>query len=308
MIKVQYSGINFADTLARKGLYRDAPPIPCVLGYDVSGVVDSVGNKVTNLKAGDRVTAFTRFGGYAEYVATKAMGAVKIPDSLDGAAATALITQFGTAYYCCFEGAKLYEGDNVLIHAAAGGVGTALVQFALYNKCIVFGTAGSDEKIELLKKAGVQYPINYRKQNYLEAINQATNGKGIDAVFDSLGGRYVKEGIKLLRPGGKIVCIGAAEMSDKTNVFSKAKTGLAFGIYHPAQFIIPSKSFIGVNMLRIADEKPQILQHCLEGTIALYQQGVCKPFVGKVFHAKEIAKAHQLLESRQSTGKIVIQW
>jgi NADPH:quinone reductase-like Zn-dependent oxidoreductase len=306
LIKVEYSGLNFADTLARKGLYRDAPPMPCVLGYDVSGIIDSVGNKITHLKKGDRVTAFTRFGGYAEYVSTKSTGAVKIPDTLDGAAATALATQYVTAHYCCFEAINLHEGDKVLIHAAAGGVGTAQVQFALYKKCIVFGTAGSDEKVEMLKKAGVQHPINYRKQNYIDVIKQVD--KGVDVVFDSLGGKYVKEGINLLNAGGKIVCIGAAEMSDKTNVFSKAKTGLAFGIYHPAQFIIPSKSFIGVNMLRIADEKPEILQHCLEETVKLYLQGVCKPFAGNVFPAKDIAKAHQMIENRRSVGKVAIKW
>jgi NADPH:quinone reductase-like Zn-dependent oxidoreductase len=306
VIKVEYSGLNFADTLARRGMYRDAPPMPCVLGYDVSGIIDAVGNKVISLKPGDRVTSFTHFGGYAEYAVTNEMGAVKIPDSLDGAAATALATQYGTAYYCSAEATNMNEGDTVLIHAAAGGVGTALTQYALYKKCIVFATAGSDEKIAMLKKAGVQYPINYRKEDYKDVIKR--NAKGIDVIFESLGGKYVKDGIKLLNPGGRIICFGAAEMSNSTNPFYQLKTGLAFGFYHPAQFIMPSKSIIGVNMLAIADNKPLVLKRCLEGVMELYNKNIFKPFAGKVFPANEVAKAHEYIESRASTGKVAIRW
>ena len=308
VIKVEYSGINFADTLARRGLYKDAPPIPCVLGYDVSGIIDSVGAKVTTLKPGDRVTSFTHFGGYAGYAVTIEMGAVKIPDDLDGAAATALTTQFGTAFYCSAETTNLHEGDIVLVHAAAGGVGTALTQYALYKKCVVFATAGSDEKITMLKKAGVQHPINYRKENYQEIIKRNSPSKGVDVIFESLGGKYVKDGIKLLNSGGRIICFGAAEMSNSTNPLYQLKTGLAFGIYHPAQFIIPSKSIIGVNMLAIADNKPLVLKRCLDGVMELYKKNVFKPFAGKVFPASEIAKAHEYIESRASMGKVAIKW
>jgi len=308
LIRVDYSGLNFADTLARKGLYRDAPPMPCVLGYDVSGVIEEAGSKVDTLKKGDRVTAFTHFGGYAEYAVTKAIGAVKIPDRLDGATATALATQYATAYYSSLHITNVYEGDKVLIHAAAGGVGTAFTQIALHKKCIVFATAGSDEKVELLKKAGVQYAINYRKENYIDIVKEHTMGRGVDAIFDSMGGKYVKDGIKLLGAGGRIICIGAAEMSDKTNPFSKLITGLAFGFYHPAEFIIPSRSIIGVNMLRIAESKPLVLKQCLDEIIKLYEAGAIKPFAGKVFPATEIAKAHEHIESRASTGKVVIKW
>jgi NADPH2:quinone reductase len=306
LIKVEYSGLNFADILARKGIYRDAPPIPCVLGYDVSGTIEAVGGKVQNLKVGDSVAAFTHFGGYAEYAKTKAIGAVKIPAQLDSAAATALTTQYGTAYYCFSYITNINEGDTVLIHAAAGGVGSAFVQMALHRKCIVFATAGSDEKIEMLKKEAVQYAINYRKENYLDVIKR--NAKGIDVIFESLGGKYVKEGIKMLAPGGRIVCIGAAEMSNKTNPLSKLKTALAFGLYHPAQLIIPSKSLMGVNMLRISDYKPMVLKHCLDGVVKLYEEGAIRPSVGKVFPADEMYKAHEMIESRLSAGKVAVKW
>ncbi len=307
IIKVEYSGLNFADILARKGLYQDAPPIPSVLGYDVSGTVDSVGKDITDLKKGDRVAAFTRFGGYSEYVAADRLGTVRIPDNLESAAADALTTQYVTAFYSAAEVTNLHEGDNVLIHAAAGGVGTALVQYALYKKCVVFATAGSDVKVALLKEAGAQFPVNYRKDDYKEVVKKYANG-GIDVIFDSLGGKYVKDGIKLLGAGGRIICFGAAEMSRRSNIFFKAKTGLSFGFYHPAQFIIPSKSLIGVNMLRIADTKPAVLKRCIEEVMELYKRGVFKPVVGKIFSATDISKAHEYVESRESVGKVVIKW
>ncbi len=152
----------------------------------------------------------------------------------------------------------------------------------------------------------MQYPINYRKENYKDVIKK--NAKGIDVIFESLGGKYVKDGIKLLNPGGRIVCFGAAEMSTSSNPFHQLKTGLAFGFYHPAQFIMPSKSIIGVNMLAIADNKPLVLKRCLEGVMELYNKNVFKPFAGKVFPAAEIAKAHEYIESRASTGKVAIKW
>ncbi len=307
IIQVEYSGLNFADILARKGMYKEAPPIPCVLGYDVSGTIESAGKNINGLKPGDRVAAFTRFGGYSEYVAASGMGVVKIPDTLDGATADALTTQYVTAFYCAAETTNLHEGDSVLIHAAAGGVGTALVQYALYKKCTVFATAGSAVKVEMLNKTGVQYAINYRKDDYRSVIKNHAPG-GLDAIFDSLGGRFVKDGIRLLSAGGRIICFGAAEMSGSSSIFHQIKTGLAFGFYHPAQFIIPSKSLIGVNMLRIADTRPVVLKRCMEEVMGLYNKGVFKPLIGKIFPASEIAKAHEYVESRESIGKVLIKW
>lgn len=307
LIKVHCFGLNFADVMARKGMYQDAPPIPALLGYDVAGTVEQVGSGVTHLLVGDRVTAMTRFGGYAEYAVTDARAAAKIPENISFADATALTTQYCTAYYAAAVAVNLFPGNKVLIHSGAGGVGSALIQFAKWRGCEIFSTAGSSSKLELLKQQGVQHPINYIEQDFEDEIKQLTKGEGVDVIFDAVGGSYVRKGFRSLAAGGRIVCYGAADLSSK-NIFGKISALLAFGIYHPVMFMTSSKGIIGLNMLRIADNKPEALQHCLNQVIQLTEQGVFKPTIGKVFNASEIAAAHDFLESRKSTGKIAVTW
>jgi len=308
LIKVAYSGLNFADVMARKGMYKEAPPMPCVLGYDVSGTVEAIGKDVTNVSMGDEVFAFTRFGGYAEYAVTNAQAVAKIPQGMDMPTATALATQYSTAYFNAAEMVNLYEGDTVLVHAGAGGVGTGLIQYALYKGCTVFATVGSDEKIELLKKAGVHVPINYRKENFVEVIRQKTNGEGVNVIFDAIGGKSVKQGIKSLSTGGRIVCYGAAEMTSSMGMFHQLATGIAFGFYNPGLLIMSAKSILGVNMLKLGDHQPRAFKRCIDEVSKLAEQGIFKPVLGKVFPASDIAGAHALLEGRASVGKVVLAW
>lgn len=308
LIKVEAFGLNFADIMARKGMYKDAPPIPSLMGYDVVGTVERVGSNVINLLEGDRVTALTRFGGYAEYAITDARAAAKISDKISVTEATALTTQYCTAYYCAAEVVNLFAGDKVLIHSAAGGVGTGLMQYALYKGCEVFATTGSSSKVELLKQMGAHHVINTSKVDFDEYIDETTKGDGVDVIFDAVGADFIKRGIKILNAGGRIVCYGAAQMTDASNVFSQLIKGIQFGIYHPAEFMMTSKSLIGVNMLKIADHKPEVLKRCLENVVRLVDQGVFKPQGGKTFKAQDIGAAHTYLESRQSTGKVACVW
>jgi len=307
LIKVAAFGLNFADVMARRGMYKEAPPLPCVLGYDVAGTVAAVGSGVDNVTVGDRVTAMTRFGGYAEYALTDARALAIIPHELDDATANALTTQYCTAYFAAAEMVNLHPGDKVLIQSGAGGVGSALVQYALHRQCEIFSTAGSNEKITHLKKSGVHHAINYNATDFEKEVHALTNGKGVDVVFDAVGGASVKKGFRSLAAGGRIVCFGAAAMSDK-NIFGKIKAGLGFGIYHPVMLMMPSKSMIGINMLRVADDKPEVLQRCLKAVVSLTAAGVFTPTLSKVFPANEIAAAHDYLEKRQSIGKVAVAW
>lgn len=307
-IKVEGFGLNFADVMARLGFYRDAPPIPAILGYDVVGKITSLGENVSNLSVGDRVTAFSRFGGYAEYVTTDARGAASIPEDMPAGKAVALTTQYGTAYYMAAEMVQLHEGDHVLIHAAAGGVGTALVQWAVHRGCVIYGTAGSEEKLAYLKKMGVQHPINYRQLDFEEEIRKIRGDQGLDVVFDPVGGKSVKKGYKLLGPGGRIVLFGASSMTNATNIFSKIKVGLGFGFYHPVGLLQNSRSMIGINMLPIGTEKPDVLNRVFKEVVRHTKSGVFNPTVGGEFKAEQIGEAHHFLESRQSMGKIVVYW
>jgi len=308
LIKVAYSGLNFADVMARKGMYKEAPPLPSVLGYDVSGTVEAVGKNVTHVVPGDAVFALTRFGGYAEYVVCNAMAVAKIPSKTDPAFASALATHYCTAWFCAAEMVNLNEGDTVLIHAAAGGVGTALTQYALYKKCNVFATVGSDEKIKILEKAGVHAAINYRKEKFEEVVKSKTKGKGVNVIFDAVGGRSVKIGIQILSAGGRMVCYGASEMTGSKSLFHYIKTGLAFGFYNPGLLTMASKSIIGVNMLHVSDERPLLLKKSMDEVCKLAESGVFMPLSGKIFRVSEIAEAHKFMESRASVAKVVLAW
>ncbi|MDB5282647.1 MAG: alcohol dehydrogenase [Bacteroidota bacterium] len=308
LIKVEGFGLNFADVMARKGMYKEAPPIPSLIGYDVCGTVERVGGNVSNVLEGDRVTGMTRFGGYAEYALTDARAVAKIPENISITEATALTTQYCTAYYCAAEMVNLFEGDRVLIHSAAGGVGTGLMQYAQHKGCEIFATTGSDAKVDMLKQMGAQHVINTSRQEFDDYIMEQTKGDGVDVIFDAVGADFIKRGIKSLSPGGRIVCFGAAQMSDSKNIFFQLSKAIQFGFYHPAEFMMNSKSLIGVNMLKLADGKPEVLKRCLENVVKLVEQGVFKPLNGKIFKAEDIAEAHKFLEERKSTGKVACAW
>lgn len=307
-IKVQAFGLNFADVMARLGLYDDAPPKPAIVGYDVIGHVDAVGADIKDLKEGQRVIALTRFGGYAEYVCTDARGVVPIDDSTGFAEGTALATQYGTAYYAAAEMVNIYAGDHVLIQAAAGGVGTALVQYAKHKGATVYGTA-SGGKQDYLQEIGVDHPIDYTKTDFDDAIKKLRPEGGIDVAFDSIGGSHVKKAMKLLAHGGRMVSYGAASMTNTNkNPFKMMKVAAGFGIWSPIWFLQNSRGLIGVNMLRIADHKPDVLKRVLTAVVDLYKDGVFKPTTGKEFPVSQLAEAHEYLGGRKSIGKVAVYW
>lgn len=303
IVEVEAFGINFADVMARLGLYRDCPPLPAVIGYEAVGRIKQKSPDVSHVDIGDRVVAFTRFGGYSQGVKTRGDAVVRISDDYPAGKALALATQYCTAYYAAHVATNVMPGDKVLIQAAAGGVGTALIQLCKLQNCTIYGTAGSDYKLDHLRTLGVDHPINYRSQDFSKAISEP-----LDMVFDSIGGETFKKGYKLLDKGGRMVAYGAASQTDASNIFSKLKFGIDFGIYHPAQFIMESRSLIGVNMLRIADYKPHIIQHCLQKVVELALKGDLDPHVGGMYPTSDLAKVHQMVEDRKTMGKIGIYW
>lgn len=308
-IKVEAFGLNYADVMARKGMYRDCPPLPAVIGYEVVGRIDKLGAEVSGLEVGQRVVAFTRFGGYATYAVTGELAVTPIPEDMDAGVASALATQYCTAWWAGEEVVRLNKGDHVLIQAAAGGVGTALVQIAKRHGCIVYGTAGSAKKIEYLKELGVDHPINYRENDFYEVIKKMRGEEGLDVVFDSLGAKPFKKGFKLLGHGGRIVGYGASSRSNGgRHIIAGIRTLLGFGFYSSAFLLMGSKSILGVNMLRIADHRPHYLKKCLENVVKLTDEGVFKPTVGGRYSFEKLAEAHRFLEERRSIGKIVVKW
>lgn len=307
LIKNTHFGLNFADVVARRGLYPEAPKNPAVLGYDVAGHVVAVGDGVTNVKKGDRVAALTRFGGYAEYSVTMSEGVSILPDDISMEVGTALATQACTAYYAAIQCINLNEGDNVLVQAAAGGVGTILTQIAKSKGCTVFGTA-STHKQHVLRDNGVDFPIDYTAENFTKVISDTLNGNQLDVVFDSIGGKAFKQGWKLLKPGGFMVNFGAAAQVSGNNKLKSLGVVTGFGLFSPLQLLMSSKSMVAVNMLKIADHKPKLFQKVFQGVMEMANDGIIKPIIDSTYEATDIAEAHAKLESRKSAGKIVMKW
>ncbi|MDP6908298.1 MAG: zinc-binding dehydrogenase, partial [Flavobacteriales bacterium] len=304
-VEVEVFGINFADIMARKGLYQDAPPTPCVVGYEV------VGRTMDNgpLSQGTRVVAFTRFGGYSTHVLADERAVQPIPEDMPLGEALALAVQYCTAYHCAEERVSVFPEDHVLVQAAAGGVGTALVQLLKRKGCTIYGTAGSEEKLEYIKKQGVHNPINYRTQDFEAVIKEKLGKRGLDIVFDSLGGKTYSKGFKSLGKGGRIVGYGAAEqVSGGLAAINQLKLAANFGLFSPIQLLMNSRAMIGVNMLHVADDRPEVLARTMKAVVDLWKSGEIKPVVGGVYPAGQLGEAQDFIESRKSMGKVVIQW
>lgn len=307
LIKVSAFGLNYADVMARQGMYRECPPLPTVIGYDVEGIVEEVAADVQSFKKGDPVFALTRFGGYAQYVSTPVTGVGHLTPGSATGVGCALATQYVTAVYAAVHCQTLMPGEKVLIHAAAGGLGTALIQIALSKGCIVIGVVGGNEKMEYLHSMGVRHVVNHHTTSYLDYVRDQLGGK-VDVVFDNLGGASIKKAKSILARGGRIVSLGATSMSGKKGIIPLLRLVIGFGWFSPISFLTKSQSLLGVNMLKIADNRPDIIASVFSKTQELHAAGVLKPHIGKIFLYDQIADAHAYMENRKSIGKIVVEW
>jgi len=309
LVKVEGFGLNYADVMARKGLYKEAPKPPFVPGYEVVGKVVQVGEHVPEKFLGQRVVAFTRFGGYAEHAVSDFRGSAIIEDTVLAAEACALATQYCTAYYMTSYLTSLHKGEIALIHACAGGVGTALVQLCQKMGVTVIGLCGSEEKIGYLNEIGVDFPINYNRSNYSTLIERRFGRRKVDNIFNPVSGETFKKDLKLLGFGGKIFCYGGSSRHEKgIQILNDLNFLFKTGFVSPLFMMMKSQSVLGVNMLRVADNKIEVIGKCLDELLKLWTSGQVKPTIGAVFKAEDIAEAHKLLESGQSTGKIYVYW
>lgn len=314
-IKVEAFGLNFADVLARKGLYPEVPARPCILGYDVVGTVDTQGAEVPVDMTGKRVVALTRFGGYAEYACTDYRATAVLPADYPAELAVALGTQFTTAYVCIYEHMRLVPGRRVLVHAAAGGVGLALCQLALAEGCEVYGTVSSSGKVDFLRKLGVQHAVNYRAAPYAPQVKTLLGSARLDAAFNSLAGRSVAEDMKLLGSGGKLVLYGAASrVGKKAGLLAGLSLLLQTGFMSPLALLMRSKSIVGVNILKLGDYCPETVARCMADVVAMALpmpgdvQGRIRPVCGGRYGAGELTDAHRALEARGTIGKLSVFW
>lgn len=308
LIDVEAFGLNYADVMARLGLYREAPPMPCVIGYEVVGRISEVGEKGNKELIGKRVVGFCRFGGYSKHVITE-NNAVSVIDDMDAGIALSLATQFVTAYYMVNRSANVQAGERVLVHAAAGGVGTALIQLCKLKGAHVIAKVSSEEKEKLVTDLGADEVINYKKEAYEKQVLTRLGSERLDVSFNPVAGTTFKKDLTLLGIGGRMVLFGGSELSNgKWGLLSTLNFVRKMGLVVPIGLMMRSKSIIGINMLKVADFKPQVLTQCLNEVVQMVKQGQIHPVVGGVYKQNELRTAHRLLEEGKTVGKLIIEW
>lgn len=296
-VRVRAAGINFADTMARAGLYPDAPKPPSVVGYEFGG----------ELEDGTRVLGGCRFGGYSEYVVTDEANVMPLPDDWSFEEGAALPVNYATAYAGLARYGNVQPGERVLIHAAAGGVGIAATQIAKLLGAEVYGTA-SASKHDAIRAFGVDHPIDYRSEDFVKAVRKMAGDKRpLDLVMDAIGGASFGKSFSLLRAGGRLVCFGASAVtpSDQRNMLHAALTVARTRIFHPMPLMSESKSVIGLNMLTLWDAKGS-LDEWIEPLRAWTDEGKLRPVVAKAFPLEEGPAAHRYIAERQNVGKVVL--
>ncbi|HEU0025170.1 MAG TPA: medium chain dehydrogenase/reductase family protein [Thermoleophilaceae bacterium] len=307
-VRVHAAGINFADLLARVGLYADAPAPPCVVGYEFAGEVESLGEGTDGYEPGQRVMGGCRFGGYAELVVTGASELVPLPDGWSYAEGAALPVAYATAYAGLIRYGGLRSGERVLIQAAAGGVGIAGTQIAKLTGAEVFGTA-SPPKHDAIRGFGVDHAVDYRTHDVADEIRRITGERNpIDLAFDAIGGRSFKQSFSLLRTGGRLVCFGASEIQagERRSRARALRVVAQMPRFGPIKLMSESKSVIGLNMLKLWDAR-QSLDEYIAPLSEWAATGAIRPVVAARFPLEEGAEAHRYLHARENIGKVVLE-
>ena len=305
-IRVAASGVNFADVMARMGLYPDAPKLPCVVGYEVAGTVDEVGAGVSGFAVGDRVLAFTRFKGYADLVVVPAAQVAALPAGMSFEEGAALPVNYLTAILMLEVLGNVRRGDRVLVHGAAGGVGFAAVQLCRLYGAEIIGTA-SAAKHAALKDAGVAHTIDYGTQDFVAETKRVTGGKGADVILDPIGGENLRKSYRALAPLGRLVAYGVSSMAPATSRrILPALWQLArmprFGF---VRLMNENHGVLGFNLGHLWDEMPR-LRTFLEKLLDHYRDGHVRPVIAKTFPLADAAGAHAYLQSRANVGKVLL--
>jgi NADPH:quinone reductase-like Zn-dependent oxidoreductase len=306
-IRVSAAGLNFADVMAAQGLYPDAPKPPSVVGYEVAGVVDALGERVEGYAAGQRVLAMTHFGGHADVVCVPADHVLAIPDAMSFEEAAAIPVNYVTAYHMLFRVASVRPGERVLVHMAAGGVGTAVLQLCrTVDDLEVFGTA-SAAKHDVLRAEGCAHPIDYHATNYAAEVRRLTRGEGVDVVLDPLGGNDWRKGLKLLRPAGRLVAYGFANLAagPRRRPARLAAQVASIPLLTPLQLMNHNRTVSGVNIGHMWDQIA-ILREELQAVLALWDENKIKPHIDMSYPFTQAADAHRRILQRKNIGKVLL--
>lgn len=305
-IRVKASGINFADILARQGLYPDAPKAPCVVGYEVSGAVDAAGPAARQDWIGREVFALTRFGGYADTVVVPETQIFAKPASLSHEQCAAIPVNYLTVWQLLVVMGSLSADETVLIHNAGGGVGLAAIDVARHIGARIFGTASAG-KHTFLKERGLHEAIDYRSKDWPTELARLTDGRGVELIIDPIGGSHWKKSYKALRSTGRLGVFGVSVASDSGKLASLKLIGTALGMpfFHPLSLMNLNRAVFGVNMGHLWHE-PEKIRSWADALIDGVAAGWVRPHVDKAFPFDRAGEAHAYLEARRNIGKVVL--
>jgi NADPH:quinone reductase-like Zn-dependent oxidoreductase len=299
-IEVAAAGINFADVMARMGLYADAPKTPCVVGYEVAGTILEVGEGVDGLTPGERVLAGTQFGGYASQVVVPAGDVVVLPDRLSFEQGAAIPVNYATAWAGLVGYGVLQRGERVLVHSAGGGVGIAATQIAKRVGAEVFGTA-SPGKHERILELGVDRALDYTHDGWDQGIGK------FDVILDAVGGKSFRTSYNLLAPGGRLVAFGASAVvsGERKNIATALRTVLRMPRFSMIKQMSESKAVIGLNMLTLWKDRGT-LAPWIEPLDGMLADGTVEPVVAGAFSFEEAGAAQTMIVERRNVGKVVL--
>jgi synaptic vesicle membrane protein VAT-1 len=307
LVRTRAIGLNFAEVFARLGYYPAIPKPPFIPGIEFSGVVEAVGASVRGTKKGDRVFGFSKHNAYAEFVAVPKESILRMPRTMSFEDAAAFGVASLTAYHGLVTLAHLKRGERLLIHAAAGGVGTAALQIARHLGATSYATVGSEAKVKIAEELGAEVVINYSRHDFAAILRNETQGEGLDVILDSVGGKIMRKGWKLLAPMGRYVLFGfAAVANDRSvNKLKALQEAISVPFIYPPSMVTKNISLMGFNLYFLA-QKRKYLRKTMEQLLRWYDKGILRPMVGSVFPFEKIVEAQAFLQSRQSVGKVVV--
>lgn len=305
-VRVRASGINFADILARQGLYPDAPKLPAVVGYEVSGVVDAAGPEAGESWIGREVMALTRFGGYADTVIVPAHQVFDKPASLTHEQTAAIPVNYLTAWQLMVVMGSLSKDDTVLIHNAGGGVGLAAIDLARHLGARSIGTA-STGKHAFLKARGLDEAIDYTRGDWMPELMRLTQNRGVELILDPLGGSHWKKSVKALRHTGRLGMFGisTATESKLPGPLRLLSVGLGLPLFNPVTLMNQNRSVFGVNVGHLWHE-PEKIRAWGDAILKGVADGWARPHVDKTFPLEQAGEAQAYIEARKNTGKVVL--
>lgn len=297
LLKVSAVGVNFADIIQHQGTYPLQLPLPYTPGMEMIGTVEDIGCNVKNVDVGERIAAISFVaGGYAEYALIKSEQIIRVPNDIEDRQTLALLIQGLTAYLLLNYAAKVQEGESILVHAAAGGVGNLLVQIAkLMNVGDVLGTAGTTEKRNKIKSWGVDYAIDYNNSNWYQDILEITDGKGVDIILDPVGGSATAQNLRCLGIEGRFVNYGWLS-GDYPSLTPKQCQNLLF----------KNQSVSGFAVNVVMERHSNMIETAFEQLFSWVLQDKIKPVLGLVFPLEDAAKAHQAILNRETMGKVIL--